>query len=93
MYGKGTTSSPNFTIIASVAPGIMNPLVTDMVVGTNLVKFTWSPPSIGAGSIDSYNVLFYDKGSNSYSNQTLCQGSNSTIVSQNYCTVPMYQIV
>lgn len=68
VYGKGSTSSPNFTIIASVAPGQMDPLVTDMVPGTNLVKFSWSPPTIGAGSIDQYNILFYDKNSNSYLN-------------------------
>lgn len=71
----------------------MDKMVTDYVASSSLVNFTWTLPSIGSGNIDYFNILFYNKSSSSYVSQTLCNGSDPTIVAQLWCEVQMDDIV
>lgn len=87
-YGPGTVYSPEFEILASVPPSKMPTIVTSMA-GTK-VRFAWTLPTFGSGSIDQYRVSFFNGVTNLFfENLTMCNGSSSAIVTARQCDIEM----
>ncbi len=54
------------------------------------VKITWVAPNSNNADIDAYKIYIFNTYDNSsYEESTYCDGSNSVIVSQLYCEIPM----
>ena len=65
------------------------PTVTTSLINTN-VKITWSEPADNGKPITAYKVQFLTfDGITFATNTTYCDGSDSTIMTNKYCYVPM----
>ena len=57
------------------------------------VRITWVAPSSNNAAIDAYKIFIFNTyGNASYEETTYCNGSNSVIVSQLYCDIPMQNL-
>lgn len=62
-------------------------------IGTNVI-ITWQAPKNYGSAIDKYEINILNKASGLYvENQSLCNGSNSAIISALSCTIPMNTLI
>jgi len=55
----------------------------------NYIKIDWVAPASNGESITGYTISILEYGTTDYSETVYCDGSNSLIISQTYCMVPM----
>lgn len=73
----------------SVPSTMLAPILT---IENTDVKISWLTPDNGGSAIIAYHIYFmdYSLASPAYTEYTaICDGSNSTIMTQKYCLVPM----
>ena len=66
----------------------MNPIKTE-VIGDVIVRISWDAPYDNSNSIDQYKILIKQKNGVYSENLAYCDGSDSNIIGQQYCEIPM----
>lgn len=68
----------------------MSEAVTSYDSTTGGVKISWTSPSSNYDTITAYNIEILDKANSAWSTETAnCDGSNSIILANLYCIIPM----
>jgi hypothetical protein len=62
--------------------------VTTSTSGTN-VEISWVPPSSNGAAILTYKILLQHADGSFAEDVTLCDGSDSLVISDLYCSIPM----
>jgi hypothetical protein len=86
--GWGAFSTPA-TISATASPSQISSVTTSIVLPT-YVRIAWIAPYANSATVDSYKILLLQSDGLTYSEDLPdCDGSNSTIISQQCCDIPM----
>ena len=91
IYGS-SGFSPVLSVVAISLPGKMSQASTS-IVSTN-VRISWTEPYTGGNGIPitAYNVQI-KKSSGTYASSQSCLVTNTMLVTQMYCDVPMTEII
>ena len=88
-WGWGDYSTTTSILAASV-PSQIPAATTSINSATGSVKIVWTAPSTNGDNIDSYTINILENDGTTWTAETTdCDGSDSTIMSNLYCIVPM----
>lgn len=85
-HGWGSFSTET-SIVASSVPD--TPAAVTTSINNQNVRFTWVAPTSNHQTIDAYKLKIKTSSSTYVEELTYCDGSDSGIVSQLYCEIPM----
>ncbi|MCP3681809.1 MAG: fibronectin type III domain-containing protein, partial [bacterium] len=90
VHGWSSSFSPILSVYAAVTPS-QPTTVTTSLVGTD-VKVSWDLSDDGGLPITKYEIKFQDNTSAYKLETTNCDGTQSSIISQKYCLIPMLSL-